>query len=241
MNGSPGQRNRRYQALTPCFVRTSPSPRRERRIEAHGLVGGRAKWDEKERLAHEYACRCTAKVLAQFAFAFSANTPHVPTEQLDALRAPELWLPIVADSRPSPGDLRAMSAPIRPGTLRGTGHPGDAADRIREPAGSLRDRPTGGSPVGRTDRDARGAGARGDDDSTGSNQAIPVGRAQPKEWSNRGRERRSKTCVAGQPEAWSAQTARRVRVTLASSLSCIVTASRMSLPPSVRSVLCSAT
>ena len=108
MNGSPGQRNRRYQALTPCFVRTSPSPRRERRIEAHGLVGGRAKWDEKERLAHEYACRCTAKVLAQFAFAFSANTPHVPTEQLDALRAPELWLPIVADSRPSPGDLPAI-------------------------------------------------------------------------------------------------------------------------------------
>jgi pimeloyl-ACP methyl ester carboxylesterase len=44
----------------------------------------------------------------QFAFAFFANTLHVPTGELDALRAGELWAPIVADAPASLGDLRAM-------------------------------------------------------------------------------------------------------------------------------------
>jgi len=46
----------------------------------------------------------------QFAFAFFANTLHVPTGELDALRASDLWRPIVADARASLGDLRAIRA-----------------------------------------------------------------------------------------------------------------------------------
>jgi pimeloyl-ACP methyl ester carboxylesterase len=46
----------------------------------------------------------------QFAFAFFANTLHVPTDELDAVRASELWLPIVADAPPSLRDLRALRA-----------------------------------------------------------------------------------------------------------------------------------
>jgi pimeloyl-ACP methyl ester carboxylesterase len=46
----------------------------------------------------------------QFAFAFFANTLRVPSEELAAVRASELWPPIVADARPSLGDLRAISA-----------------------------------------------------------------------------------------------------------------------------------
>jgi pimeloyl-ACP methyl ester carboxylesterase len=45
----------------------------------------------------------------QFAFAFFANTLHVPIAELDAVRASELWRPIVADAHASLGDLRAMS------------------------------------------------------------------------------------------------------------------------------------
>ena len=44
----------------------------------------------------------------QFAFAFFANTLHVPIEELEALRASELWSPIVADAPASLGDLRAL-------------------------------------------------------------------------------------------------------------------------------------
>ena len=45
----------------------------------------------------------------QFAFAFFANTLHVPIGELDAVRASELWRPIVADAPASLGDLRAIS------------------------------------------------------------------------------------------------------------------------------------
>lgn len=56
----------------------------------------------------------------QFAFAFFANTLHVPTEELEALRASELWLPIVADARASLGDLRAIRAyRFNPGRFAG--------------------------------------------------------------------------------------------------------------------------
>jgi hypothetical protein len=46
----------------------------------------------------------------QFAVAFFANLLRVPAGELDAIRASELWPPIVADARPSLGDLRAVSA-----------------------------------------------------------------------------------------------------------------------------------
>ena len=46
----------------------------------------------------------------QFAFAFFANTLHVPTDELDAVRASELWLPIVADAPATLRDLRALCA-----------------------------------------------------------------------------------------------------------------------------------
>ena len=53
-----------------------------------------------------------------------ANTLHVPTEKLEALRAWELWLPIVADARPSLGDLRAIHAyRFDPGRSSGLGVP----------------------------------------------------------------------------------------------------------------------
>jgi len=44
----------------------------------------------------------------QFAFAFFANTLHVPTGELEAVRASELWPPIVTDARASLVDLRAI-------------------------------------------------------------------------------------------------------------------------------------
>jgi pimeloyl-ACP methyl ester carboxylesterase len=44
----------------------------------------------------------------QFAYAFFANTLHVPTDELDSVRASELWPPIVADAPATLGDLRAM-------------------------------------------------------------------------------------------------------------------------------------
>lgn len=46
----------------------------------------------------------------QLAYAFFANTLHVPADELDAVRASELWPPIVADARASLGDLQALSA-----------------------------------------------------------------------------------------------------------------------------------
>jgi pimeloyl-ACP methyl ester carboxylesterase len=46
----------------------------------------------------------------QFAFAFFANSLHVPIEKLDAVRASELWPPIVADAPATLGDLRALVA-----------------------------------------------------------------------------------------------------------------------------------
>ncbi|HEX2312030.1 MAG TPA: alpha/beta hydrolase [Vicinamibacterales bacterium] len=46
----------------------------------------------------------------QFAYAFFANTLHVPTDDLDPLRASELWGPIVADGPATLGDLRALVA-----------------------------------------------------------------------------------------------------------------------------------
>jgi pimeloyl-ACP methyl ester carboxylesterase len=46
----------------------------------------------------------------QFAFAFFANSLHVPTAELESVRASALWPPIVADAPASRGDLRALSA-----------------------------------------------------------------------------------------------------------------------------------
>ena len=46
----------------------------------------------------------------QFAFAFFANSLHVPIEELEAVRASELWSPIIADAPATLGDLRALGA-----------------------------------------------------------------------------------------------------------------------------------
>jgi pimeloyl-ACP methyl ester carboxylesterase len=46
----------------------------------------------------------------QFAFAFFANTLHVPIDELEAVRTSELWPPIVADAPATLGDLRAFVA-----------------------------------------------------------------------------------------------------------------------------------
>jgi pimeloyl-ACP methyl ester carboxylesterase len=51
-----------------------------------------------------------ARAWDQFAYAFFANTLHVPTDELDAVRASELWAPIVADGPATLGDLRALGA-----------------------------------------------------------------------------------------------------------------------------------
>lgn len=51
-----------------------------------------------------------AEAWEQFAFSFFANLLHVPPEELDALRASDLWPPIVADAPASLGDLRAFHA-----------------------------------------------------------------------------------------------------------------------------------
>ena len=45
-----------------------------------------------------------------FAYAFFANVLHVPSEELDALRASDSWRPIVDDGPASLGDLRALCA-----------------------------------------------------------------------------------------------------------------------------------
>lgn len=44
----------------------------------------------------------------QFAFAFFANTLHVPIDELEALRASNLWPPIVDDAPATFRDLRAL-------------------------------------------------------------------------------------------------------------------------------------
>jgi pimeloyl-ACP methyl ester carboxylesterase len=44
-----------------------------------------------------------------FAVTFFRDTLFVPVEELDALRATELWPPIIADAAASLGDLRALS------------------------------------------------------------------------------------------------------------------------------------
>jgi pimeloyl-ACP methyl ester carboxylesterase len=44
-----------------------------------------------------------------FAVTFFRDTLFVPVEELDALRATELWPPIIADAEASLGDLRALS------------------------------------------------------------------------------------------------------------------------------------
>jgi pimeloyl-ACP methyl ester carboxylesterase len=46
----------------------------------------------------------------RYALAFFANSLHVPTEDLAALRTSDLWFPIAADARASRGDLRAIRA-----------------------------------------------------------------------------------------------------------------------------------
>jgi pimeloyl-ACP methyl ester carboxylesterase len=46
----------------------------------------------------------------QFAYAFFANLLQVPTDELDALRASDLWPPIVSDAQASLRDLRAIHA-----------------------------------------------------------------------------------------------------------------------------------
>jgi pimeloyl-ACP methyl ester carboxylesterase len=46
----------------------------------------------------------------QFAFAFFANSLHVPADELDAVRRSELWPLIVADAPATLGDLRAFVA-----------------------------------------------------------------------------------------------------------------------------------
>jgi pimeloyl-ACP methyl ester carboxylesterase len=46
----------------------------------------------------------------QFAYAFFANLLQVPAGELDAVRASDLWRPIVADAPASLHDLRAVSA-----------------------------------------------------------------------------------------------------------------------------------
>lgn len=49
-----------------------------------------------------------ARAWDQFCYAFFANTLHVPAEELDAVRASELWAPIVADAPATLHDLRAF-------------------------------------------------------------------------------------------------------------------------------------
>ena len=44
-----------------------------------------------------------------FAVTFFRDMLSVPVEELDALRATELWPPIIADAEASLGDLRALS------------------------------------------------------------------------------------------------------------------------------------
>jgi pimeloyl-ACP methyl ester carboxylesterase len=50
-----------------------------------------------------------AQAWDEFAMTFFRDTLHVPVEDLDGLRATELWPPIIADARASLEDLRAMS------------------------------------------------------------------------------------------------------------------------------------
>jgi pimeloyl-ACP methyl ester carboxylesterase len=45
----------------------------------------------------------------EFAVTFFRDTLHVPNEELDAVRATELWPPILADARASLRDLRAVN------------------------------------------------------------------------------------------------------------------------------------
>ena len=105
----------------------------------------------------------------QFAFAFFANTLHVPIAELDAVRASELWPPIVADARASLGDLRAMRAiPIRPGSFRGLDIPVMLQVGSESPRDLYVTDALAAVLPNVADRHARRAGARGDDDGAGA-------------------------------------------------------------------------
>ena len=60
-------------------------------------------WARLERLA-------TAHKWDEFAVTFFRDTLFVPSEEIDQLRATELWPPIVADAVASLGDLRALKS-----------------------------------------------------------------------------------------------------------------------------------
>jgi len=52
----------------------------------------------------------TAHKWDEFAVTFFRDTLYVPSEEIDKLRATELWPPIVADAKASRGDLRALKS-----------------------------------------------------------------------------------------------------------------------------------
>jgi pimeloyl-ACP methyl ester carboxylesterase len=75
-----------------------------------GVIAYEPAWPEAMRADALAALETLAAAGAwdQFAFAFFANTLHVPTAELEALRASDLWAPIVADAPASLRDLRAV-------------------------------------------------------------------------------------------------------------------------------------
>ena len=71
-----------YEPAWPTFLSNDRFARLEGLATAH-------KWDE-------------------FAVSFFRDNLHVPSEEIDKLRATELWPPIIADAKASMGDLRAL-------------------------------------------------------------------------------------------------------------------------------------
>ena len=98
------------------------------------------------------------------AVTFFRDTLSVPAGELDALRATELWPPIVADARASLGDVRALTRyDFQAGALPGPPGPRAPPDRHREPARPLRHRRPRRRPPGRAHRGVAGPGARRND------------------------------------------------------------------------------
>jgi pimeloyl-ACP methyl ester carboxylesterase len=103
-----------------------------------------------------------------FSFAFFHDVLRVPVADLEALRATDLWPPIVADAPASLGDLRALSG--HPFSAAAFPRPVDAglpAIRIRKRPRPLRNRRARRGAAACLPAGAGRAGARGHDDGAG--------------------------------------------------------------------------
>jgi pimeloyl-ACP methyl ester carboxylesterase len=116
-----------------------------------------------------------------FAVTFFRDSLRVPVEELDELRATELWPPIIADAQATLGPAGAEQVRLQSRAFRRAARPRTASGRRREPARPLRHRRPRRRPARRPRRGVARPGARGHDHGTrnvcrsGVTLSAPVG------------------------------------------------------------------